>query len=129
MRWWRKWRVGKRNAAATGQFDADGALVHYHVRILSSDEFEVVVPRSLVDRDGIGSLVYNKIIELLDERDAAGMDSVEVLQLSKTAVVQVLDTTEPGVGIDPQDRDNVFDSEVLDALTPDVSKPVVFTVT
>lgn len=103
--------------------------VEYAVAILNRTEMRVRVPRELAIESGIGSLVYDKVIERLTEDEQPGMDSVDVQWEKETSVVQVIASSEPGLGIHPEHRNEDFDRKMLMEVSPVEGAQVVYTVT
>lgn len=103
--------------------------VRFRVAIMCRSEYVVDVPRDLVIRSGIGALVYDKIIERLQDDESPGIGSVEVQQVSEAAVVQLLSSSEPGVGVYPEDRNSHVDAELIQNLAPNRAAPVIYSVT
>lgn len=103
--------------------------VRFRVAITCRSEYVVDVPRDLVICSGIGALIYDKIIERLQDDESPGIGSVEVEQVSEAAVVQLLSSSEPGIGVYPEDRNNHLDAALIQNHTPNRTAPVIYSVT
>ncbi|NNG37458.1 hypothetical protein [Nakamurella aerolata] len=103
--------------------------VRFHVQITRRDQYLVTVPQEMAIEDGIGSIVYDKILEGLYEDERPGINKVLVEEIGGVAVVQLISSTEPGIGEYPDHRDPNFDNELLAGLSPDLKNPVIYTIT